>query len=582
MPTQSIIDSGQCSVITNNSYDTRGSLTRTQLKAATPTEVLAWYYNSSDSTWNPLKTWLAHQFEMQMCGIRRMGFWDWIMSGMKDRSALWKPRSVARGPGLIEPFILGLQDSVLNDESWTISAGWRCAGSGNSPFSDTGTTYTASSTGPLDGSPAINTGDRVIRVSPKYTLSVSADYFPVGYKIVIQSLTSGGTTQTTVYRILDTAPEAVTTPTYVDLLLKAETDNNAAAWFNAAPTSGVVRLLPPNVMDVEAYCRNRINVNTKKEVPFWVQTTRQARRVSSEYEKVRAQLLRDNGWYAKFVDLDEAERNRQDEVKYRREMVNALLFQEPISSNQTLALWKNLEQVTSINSGITVDPGTGGQLMAYRANLVGVLPQLRACGQALDYQNTALNPRTWVETYIYPLYRARKSANRPVDSIDVYTDSDTAAQAETAFIDWYKDRYGADAQIQIDAKITTGAMEEFGFYWRSFKVPTKPAGVVINFIVNEAFDDLKDALGSTYEQAGRYLWTVDFGGSVYPAMVASNHKVHTVGELSDLSKIDATFACVMENPTERVSMNSTTLTMIVECPLQSRVDYGFSQISYTP
>lgn len=577
MPTQSIIDAGQCSVITNNSYDTTGTLTRADISPATPTEVLSWFWDSSDSTWNPMKTWLAHQFEMQMCGIRRMGFWDWVMSGTKDMSALWKPRSVARGPGLIEPFILGLQDSVLNDESWTITGGWKTGAA--SPF-DTGSLYsvTPTVTGPIT---SLTGGDRVIRVQPKYTLTVDESYFIVGYKVLIQSLVSG-VTKTSVYRIVDAQHEAASPPTYVDLLIKAETDDSAAAWFDSSATTGMVRLIPPNVMDVEAFCKNRINVNTKKEVPFWVQTTRQSRKTSSEYEKVRTNLLKDNAWFAKFVDLSESERNRQDEIKYRRELINMLLFQEAISANQTLALWKNLEQVNSINSGFTVDPGTGGQLMAYRANLIGVLPQLRDCGQALDWLNTQLDIKTWVETYIYPIYRARQSAGRPARSIDVFTDSDTAAQAEVAFVEWYKDRFGASATINLEANITSGEKSEFGFSWRSFKVPTKPAGVVINFIVHEAFDDLKDALGASYEQAGRYLWTVDFNGSVYPAMVASNYKTHTVGELENLARIDSTFACVMENPTERVAMNSTTLTMVVECPSQSRVDYGFSNIGYTP
>lgn len=574
--TQSIIDSGQCSVVTNNTYNTTGSLTRATLAVLTPTQALAMFSNGT--TYNPMEAYIAHQLEMSMCGIKREGFYDWIMSSLKDRSALWKPQSVARGPSIIQPFILAMQDSVLNDEDWTISGGYRCAGSGNAPFTDSGTTYTASSTGPLS---SVSGGDRVIRVSPKYTLTVDAQYFIAQYKVVIQSLSSAGTTQTSVYRILDSAHEAATPPTYVDILLKAETDNNASAWFNSAPTSGVVRLLPPNIMDVEAFCKNRINVNTKKQVPFWVQTIRKARKVSSEYTKVRSQLLRDNAWYAKFIDLDDSERNRQDEIKYRRELVNALLFQEPISSNQTLALWGSLTQVTSL-SGATVDPGTGSQLIGYKANLVGLLPQLRACGQALDYQNAALNIKTWVESYIYNIYRARASGAKPnAESVDVYTDSDTAAQVEVAFIDWYADRFGATNQIQIDAYKTQGS-NDFGFSWRSFKVPTKPAGVTINIITSMAFDDLKNALGSTYEQAGRYLWTCDFGGSIYPAIVASNRKVHTVGELNDLSRIDSTFACVMENPTETVTLTSETLTFIVECPLRSRVDYGFSQVNYTP
>ena len=578
MPTQSIIDSGQCSVITNNSYDTTGTLTRADLKAATPAEVLSWYYTSADSAWNVTTPWLRHQFEMSMCGVKRMGFWDWIMSGTKDYSAHWTPKSIAGGPGYIEPFVMGMQDSVLNDEDWTIIAGYRAQASANAPYSDTSSTYVIGAGFPLTG---LSGGDRVIRVSPKYSLSVDAQYFLPGSKVVIMSLSSTSVAQISVYRIVEAQHEVASTPTWVDLLLDGETDNTANAWFNSAPTSGVVRLIPPNVNDVEPYCRNRINVNTKKQVPFWLQTIRQSRKTGSEYEKLRKLLISDNAWFAKFVDLSDAERARQDEVKYRRELVNMLLFQEAISSNQTIALWKNLEQINSLNS-VTINPGTGGQLMAYRANVIGVLPQLRACGQALDYLNASLNIKTWVEDYIYPLQRARAEGDRPARSIDTFTDSDTAAQAEVAFINWYKDRFGASATINLEANIKRGEKSEFGFMWRSFLVPTKPAGVTINFIVHEAFDDLINALGTTYSGAGRYLWTVDFNGSVYPAMVRSNQKVHTVGDLNDLSKVETSFACVMENPTERINMSSQTLTMVVECPLRSRVDYNFANITYTP
>jgi hypothetical protein len=80
--TQSIIDSGQCSVVTNNSYNTTGSLTRATLAVLTPTQALAMFSNGT--TYNPMEAYIAHQLEMSMCGIKREGFYDWIMSSLKD------------------------------------------------------------------------------------------------------------------------------------------------------------------------------------------------------------------------------------------------------------------------------------------------------------------------------------------------------------------------------------------------------------------------------------------------------------------------------------------------------------------
>lgn len=571
-----IIDSGQCQVYTTNTYDTCGTLTRATINPATPDDVYGWYYNAGAGTWNSMTQWLISSFEMEMCGIRRLGFYDWIMSSMKDRSAAWNVRKVSRGPGIIEPFILGMQDSVLNDEDWTISAGWKTAS--GSPY-NTGTLYSVGVTGPLT---SLTGGDRVIRVSPTYDISVSVDYWLATYKSLIVNVTAGGTTQISTYRIIDAAAEAATPPTYVDVLIAGESIDTAAASFNSAPVSGITRIMPPNVMDVETFCPNRQNVNTKKMVPFWVETIRRARRICSESELVRQNLIQDNKWFATFQDISTVERNRQDEIKYRRELVNALLFQEAYSSNQTSLLWSALPQVNSLTVS-ALDTGTGGQLIGYRANLVGVLPQLRACGQVLDYQGANLDIKTWCETYIYPIFRARQSAGRPTTDIDIYTDSDTAAQVERAFVSWYKDQFGAEVHINIDAYRTTGANDTFGFTWRSFKVPTKPAGIRLNFIVSETFDDLINALSySSQEQAGRYLWTADFGKSIYPAMVASNRKVHRVGALEDVAKIDQSFGCVMQNPTIDITLASETLTMVVECPLQSRVDHGFAAVTFTP
>ena len=72
---------------------------------------------------------------------------------------------------------MGSQDSVLNDEDWTIIAGYKkTASSGNSPYSGSASgVYTANSTGPFLTD--VSTGDVVIRVSPKYTLTVDAQYF---------------------------------------------------------------------------------------------------------------------------------------------------------------------------------------------------------------------------------------------------------------------------------------------------------------------------------------------------------------------------------------------------------------------
>jgi hypothetical protein len=59
---------------------------------------------------------------------------------------------------------------------------------------------------------------------------------------------------------------------------------------------------------------------------------------------------------------------------------------------------------------------------------------------------------------------------------------------------------------------------------------------------------------------------LDLGGGVYPGIVDSNRKVHTVGALQDLAKIDDGYSCVMKAPTKEITLNSVTWTAIVDCP----------------
>jgi len=241
-----------------------------------------------------------------------------------------------------------------------------------------------------------------------------------------------------------------------------------------------------------------------------------------------------------------------------------------------MALWQNLENITTV-TGATVDPGLGGKLVAYRANMVGIYEQMKACGRVKDLGNNALN---WYEFLdeIYRIVRARKSMGKPADSIDVFTDSMTAAQMETAVVNYYKAEYGDILRVNIDTGSNT-----LGFSWRSFTVKY-PMGVKINLITHEFFDDIQNAFETeSIGSRGRFLLILDIGkpgprgGTIYPGMIASNRKQRTLGELENLAKIDTTFACTMEHITEEITLVSETCTAICECPSVSLWIENFSE-----
>ena len=248
--------------------------------------------------------------------------------------------------------------------------------------------------------------------------------------------------------------------------------------------------------------------------------------------------------------------------------MNTFFFGKPISANQTMALWQSLEQILTVN-GTNIDVGLSGKLVAYRANMVGVYEQLKACGRVKDLQNNKLNLYEFLDE-IYRIVRARKSQGKPTDSIDVFTDSLTAADFETAMVAYYKAEYNDIVRINIETGGNT-----LGFQWRSFTVKY-PIGVKINIVTHEFFDDIANAFSTeSISSRGKFLLILDIGkpgtrgGTIYPGMLGSNRKQRTLGELENLARIDPTFACTMEYVTQDITLSSETTTAVVECPANS-------------
>jgi hypothetical protein len=543
-----------CKVVATNNFDTVGTITLASVSCLTPDQLSQLF--KPGGLYADMDAWFRTSFEMQACGIKSNGLYDWLMSSRKDVKSLVSVQKMDRGPSLLFPFVLARQDSFVNLDFFAITNGWQ------------NNAYTAGVTGPLtSGDLALGaTTDRVIRVVSRYGVDLDSKWFLSRDRVYISNLASGQRTDGQ-WKVL--ASEVSADNSYVDVLVASENAGSTAV-YDAAPTAGVLVRGGNNVNDFESYCGNRPTIDTRHRVPFWYQTMRRGRQVDSEYKKVFARLMESNEYYAEFGDLPLAERNRQDEANYQKQWLNSFFWGKPISANQTLAGWQSLEQITSV-TGAHVDPGLGGKLVAYRANMIGVVEQLRRCGRVWDLQNTSLNFYDFLQS-IYEIVRARKSQGKAADSIDVFTDSVTAANMESAFIAYYKKEYGDIIRINIE----TGG-NEWGFQWRSFTVKF-PAGVKINLISHDYFDDLYNAhVTENSAAAGRFLMILEMGkpgprgGTIYPGTIASNRKVRTLGDLEKLAALDPTFACVMEHPTDEITLVSETVTAIVECPLNNLV-----------
>jgi hypothetical protein len=225
--------------------------------------------------------------------------------------------------------------------------------------------------------------------------------------------------------------------------------------------------------------------------------------------------------------------------------------------------------------------GTGSNVypLAYRANMIGVIPQLQACGQVTDSAGANLEIMAFLETTIYDIFRARDSQGRPSRSIDIYTSQTVADQFMTAFLAYSKEKTGDVVRIAAEG-------EAWGFPYRSFKLYL-PQGVTVNILTDSWFDAVASAhtsANAANASLGNALYVLDLGsgGTIYPAILGSSRKQFTTGQIDDLAKIDVTYSCAMDNVTIERTLFSQTATAVVECPKNSIVVHNFARIVHTP
>lgn len=557
--------STQCSVAVGNAYNTTGTVSRGNIKRLTPAQIEALFHDGT--AWHEMNGLLTHQIEMEACGTPRSSFYDYVMSSNKPGARQFLVEEKIRGSNsLIRPFILGMQESIVNTDYWYVSA------------NQTKAAYDATTSPTLTG---VDAGSRVLGVKSTYAasgLDLSGDYFLKG-KYLYQ-LSSASTVATiNQWKIVQAGVNSQdSTVIDVEVVLTQKTSGEITTASTSA--AGILLAGPNNVHNVEAWCRNMVNTNNKKKVPFWLQTMRDARRVDSAYREVFEKLMSDNKWWAEFQEIPMAERNRQDEVRSRKERLNAILFGTAISANQTLSGWASLEAITAAansygNSG--EGAWAGAQTVGYRAQMIGIIPQLHACGQVVDAQAASIDIKTWLETSIKEVWRARDAAGRPANEIDVGMNNALAVNFQTEYINYSKGYTGDIVRLNIEA---SSGVSEFGFPFMKYKL-YNPMGKTLVVYTDNFFDDFATAASTgSVASIGNMALTLDIGGSIYPAVVDSKRQTFTTGKIEDLARFDSTYACRMENPTVETTLTSTTMTAVVECPLRSRVDRNFSAFQY--
>lgn len=520
---------------------------------------LSVYQKSTD--WRVMEALFHHDMEIKMCEAVQNGLYDFFMSQKVNLSKRMSTRRLNSGLLEIAPFIMARQYSPINNEFWAITGG----------------TASSAQTG---ASGTLMSGvvcDWVVTVASTTNIPADKNYFPVGQRVFAQSKTAGGSatrTQWTVVYCDDTlAPDSVA------LYLHDENSASNLLPFMGdklgAPTTGLLQIGTPNVNEYEKFCSEGPTVLNWKNVPFWVEGTRDSMCKSSLYDKWRSLLLSGNAEYREFFDLDEIEKNKQLGASWQRRLVTQMFWGKPLP-NQTMATYDDLAEISAFDAsslGLGVD---GGAVIGRRANAIGIYEQLAECDRIADAQGLKLNlPALFTELYNMMRVREGNGTGNP-KAFDLFTDSVTAELINQAMILYYKAKSGSQLQYQASAE-GPPKKAEFGFNYRSYAL-FWPPGVVINVVTHYAFDDWRaagvSAIGAA-DNTTRVLWILDFAG-IYPGIISSSRTVQETGNLKTLAAVNADFACVQKVPTREQTLTGLTWTMIVECPAGNLIIENFS------
>jgi hypothetical protein len=521
-----------------------GSVTLCDAKPITQDQLTSTYMTSGD--YKVLGSLFQTDFEIKMCEAVQNGLYDFLRATSVNLSKKIQSQKVNSGLVQIAPFVLARQYSPINNEYWKFTGGQSAAGGRWE--------VTVESTNSI----------------PFDTRSFQPDEF-----VFVTGLTDGGTSVRTAYQIYSSTDNGDGTGTLV------LTPRNTGSFLDSDRLvnveEGLIRRGTNNKSDYESFCNEAPAYTNWKNVPFWVQTSRTSMCRSETYDKWRKLLLEGNELYKEFGDVDEIQRNKQLGADWQKRWVNSIFWNKPISANQTLAAYDQLDDITSASvEGLDVG---GAECVGKRANAVGIYEQLAECGRVQDLQGATLSLDSLFKA-LYNIKRVREGVSSPgAMSIDLFMDSTMADLFNTSMLNYFKAKAG-NVAVTFEVNPSEAKSAPFGFSYRSYKL-FWPQGVTINVITHNFFDDAVTAASAAgVGDAERYLWVLDFSG-IYPGILATNRQVLKTGDLKTLAQIDSSYACVLKTLSKEQTLTSTTYTVVVECPSGSGVLENFAQVAPT-
>lgn len=538
----------KCLPAIGTSINSCGALTECDIVTATPDELEEIF--TSDGDFRDMSSLLMTQFEIKACGTKQNGLFDFLMANAKPMKNRTIKTPLGFGNSEIAPFIMAETTSIINDKYWSIKESTDNGGGS--------VTFNVQSPGNVD---------------------LDLAWFPDDIRIFVFGTSAGGSAIRGSYKITNaTASTYSGSPSIAVTATTQQGGSFLPTAKKSIPSAGFLVLGTPNIADVERWCENRPALNGRKHVPFWFETNRWTMCVDELYERAFERLRTNNDYFRLFGDIEVAQRNKQFAERFQRDWVNQVFWGKASSANQTLASYRSLPTISSVTSDI-FNTGTEGKCVGRKADVIGIYEQLAQCNRVADLQGQQLNLEELFQA-IYEIVRSRGDQGKPNKIVEIITDSYFASLFQRAMIRYFNAQSEGLARFMIDTKkIMTGQPGELGFTFDTYHL-IWPQGVELRILTHDFFDDFVSiAKDEGVESTGRMLWILDWSG-IYPGIIASNRVVHRTGALEDLAKIDASYACVMANPTSEISLNSITYTVVVECPLDNLIIEGIG--TYIP
>lgn len=483
------------------------------------------------------------EFELKSCEAPQNGMYDFLMANKVNWGRKISPQKRNAGLYDVAPFVMGRRYWPINNAYWAVSDGHA-------------------------------SGDNWV-VTVQSTTGVPFDVrsFIADDEVVISTETDGGSRATTFWKIVSSVAVSSTVGT---LTLSSLNGGSAAPADKLTyPEVGLLRRATNNKNDTESFCNEPTAYTNWSNVPFWYGTSRITTCKSELYDQWRQYLLEGNSYYKEFQDLDEIEVNKQVAADWQRRWAEAFFWSKPASANQTLALYNNLPDITSAESP-NLDVPTGAKCVGKRAYPVGVYEQLLECDRVADLQGEQLVLWNLFRS-LYDIWRLRQGQGDKSNMIDLFMDTTTADNFNTAMIQFYDAATQGKLRINMPIGGDFGPTQnfqvkdaKFGFTYRQYRL-TWPMGLTINVVTHFFFDDAitaASAAGMT-SNVERAIWVLDFKG-VYPFVVASNRVVTNTNPQA-LQGIDSTYACTMRIPTEQKTLTSMSWGVVVDCPASNLV-----------